>query len=119
MEIQFPPSSLRSMLASPIWPRRPERAYMDILKNAPRPILRRHTLRWMKTFRGVTTNLAGLVTRRPSWQPWPCRRFRVRPPARGRFASATDRPGQPMLDDLQVDPGWAAAIGAAAIPSAS
>ena len=70
MEIQFPPSSLRSMLASPIWviislsvipwlhfgykknsafrPRWPERAYMDILKNVMRSILRRHTSRWMR-----------------------------------------------------------------------
>ena len=40
------------------WPRWPERAYMDILKNVMRSILRRHTSRWMTTFRGVTTNLA-------------------------------------------------------------
>ena len=39
-------------------PRWPERAYMDILKNVMRSILRRHTSRWMTTFRGVTTNLA-------------------------------------------------------------
>ena len=31
---------------------------MDILKNVMRSILRRHTSRWMTTFRGVTTNLA-------------------------------------------------------------
>ena len=33
--------------------------------------------------------LADLVTRRPSCPPWPCRRFRVRRPARGRWPSAT------------------------------
>ena len=45
---------------------------MNILKNVMRSILRRHISRWMTTFRGVTTDLAGLVTRRPSCQPWPC-----------------------------------------------
>ena len=47
-------------------PRRPERAYMDILKNATRTILRRHTSRWMTTFRSANMNLANLVTRCPS-----------------------------------------------------
>ena len=58
------------MLISASRPRRPEHAYMDILKKVTRSILRRHTSRWETTFRGVTTNLGGLVMRRPSWVDW-------------------------------------------------
>ena len=75
--------------AGPSRPRRPERAYMDILKNVTRTILRCHTSRWMTTFPGANMNLADLVTRGPSCPLWPCRRFRVRSSVRGRLPSAT------------------------------
>ena len=39
-----------------------------------------------KSEQRANTNLAAFVTRCP---PWPCRRFRARPPARERLASAT------------------------------
>ena len=41
--------------------RRPERAYMDILKNVTGSILRRHTSRWMTTFRGVHDPVDGVT----------------------------------------------------------
>ena len=70
-------------------PKWPERAYMAILRNATRTILRCHTLRPMTTFPGANTSLADRITRCPSFPPWPCRRFRVKSPARGRLPSAT------------------------------
>ena len=57
---------------------RPERAYMDILQNVTRTLLRSHIWRWMTMFPGANTKLANLVTRGPLCAPWPCRRFRVR-----------------------------------------
>ena len=81
--------SLRNMPCMRGRPRRPERAYMDILKNATPTIPRCHTLRWMTTFPNADMNLTDLVTRCPSCPPWPCRRFRVRSSSRGRFPLAT------------------------------
>ena len=63
----------------------------------------------MTTFPGANTNLADLVTRCPLW---PCKRFRVIPQFAG-DGRRRQAHGQPMLDGFHVDPGWAAAIGAA------
>ena len=45
--------------------------------------------RSMTTLRGAKPNSADLVTRCLASPPWPCKRYRVRPRARGRFALAT------------------------------
>ena len=63
--------------------------YGHLVTKATRTIPRCHTSRPMTTFPGANTGLADRITRCPSCPPWPCRRFRVKSPARGRFPSAT------------------------------